>query len=85
MNKIVAPFGLPIEDRPPVPTPAEREATKAAEREAKVSRRNLRKTRERLEVQFEKSTERLNKMIAETSLKDRVLGGTSATTTASHP
>lgn len=81
MNKIVAPFGPPIEDRPPVPTPAEREETKAAQREAKVSRKELRKTREKLELQFEKSTEKLNKMIAETSLKDRVLGGTTVTTT----
>lgn len=39
---IVAPFGKPIEERPPVPTPDERLAAYKAKRFAKLKRRELR-------------------------------------------
>lgn len=67
VNKIVAPFGPPIDERPPVPTPEEREATDAVKREAKVARRELRKSRERLEGLFNKSDRRLQMMLEETT------------------
>ncbi|KAK2610360.1 hypothetical protein N8I77_003802 [Diaporthe amygdali] len=42
VNRIIAPWGPPIEERPPVPTPAEREAAHAAERAKKAERKQLR-------------------------------------------
>lgn len=42
VNRIIAPFGPPIEERPPVPTEAEREAVHALARQAKKARRRLR-------------------------------------------
>lgn len=42
VNRIIAPSGPPIEERPPVPTPAERDAAHAAERAKKVARKQLR-------------------------------------------
>lgn len=42
VNRIIAPWGPPIEERPPVPTPAEREAAHAAERAKKLARKQLR-------------------------------------------
>lgn len=77
VNKIVAPFGLPIHERPPVPTPDERAAAKAVKREAKKSRKELRQTRERLEAQFTKSDRLLQREIEDTTklsaaLRERV-------------
>lgn len=69
VNKIVAPFGPSIHERPPVPTPEEREAAKAVKRDAKVQRRDLRRTRERLETRFEKSVKSLQKMLEGTRLE----------------
>lgn len=42
VNRIVAPFGPPIEERPPVPTLEEREAEHNNRRAAKKERKKLR-------------------------------------------
>jgi small subunit ribosomal protein S17 len=58
VNSILAPFGEPIEARPPVPTPEER----IAEREAK---RKLKELRRRAERRGEKAGAGVEKSIAE--------------------
>lgn len=75
VNRIVAPFGPPIDERPPVPTPEEREATKAAKRAAKVSRRELRRNREEIEVRFERSMDKIRQMVEATGLDASKLDG----------
>lgn len=42
VNRIIAPWGPPIDERPPVPTAAEREAAHAADRAKKLARKQLR-------------------------------------------
>lgn len=49
MNSIVAPFGLPIEERPPVPTLQERLEMREVKRKGKEERRTLRKGGGRIE------------------------------------
>ena len=58
VNSILAPFGEPIEARPPVPTPEER----IAEREAK---RKLKELRRRAERRGEKAAAGVEKSMAE--------------------
>lgn len=49
VNRIIAPWGPPIDERPPVPTPAERDAMHAADRAKKVARKQLRRQAEAME------------------------------------
>ncbi|KAG6357892.1 hypothetical protein INS49_013775 [Diaporthe citri] len=49
VNRIIAPWGPPIDERPPVPTPTEREAAHAADRAKKVARKQLRQRAEAME------------------------------------
>jgi small subunit ribosomal protein S17 len=39
VNKIISPFGTPIEERPPIPTPEERIAARETKKKAKEERR----------------------------------------------
>lgn len=55
MNRIIAPFGPPINERPPVPTPEQREATHALEKKAKKERKHLRDHTERLQKRLERA------------------------------
>lgn len=73
VNKIIAPFGKPIDERPPVPTVEEREATKAVKREAKLQRRELRKTRLFLEAQVKRSMKSYQRVLESTGLDPKVL------------
>jgi small subunit ribosomal protein S17 len=62
VNRIIAPWGPPIEDRPPVPTAEEREAAHAAERAKKVARKQLRaqaQAMERAVAKAQRTTEEL--------------------------
>ncbi|KAJ4387999.1 hypothetical protein N0V93_008602 [Gnomoniopsis smithogilvyi] len=65
VNRIIAPFGPPIEERPPVPTPEEREATHALRTKMKKERKYLREQAERLQQRLaraEKVTGEITKM-----------------------
>lgn len=65
MNRIVAPFGPPIDERPPVPTAEERNYEHALYRKAKQERKYLRFHTGRLTSkvkQAEKATEEITKM-----------------------
>lgn len=55
VNRIIAPWGPPIDQRPPVPTPEEREAAHAAERAKKATRKQLRAHAEAMERAVEKA------------------------------
>lgn len=62
VNRIIAPWGPPIEERPPVPTPEEREAAHAAMRAKKVARKQLRAqavAMERAVAKAQRTTEEL--------------------------
>lgn len=65
MNRIIAPFGPPIDERPPVPTLEEREATHALQTKRKKERKHLRDQAERLAKRLEhaeKVTGQITKM-----------------------
>lgn len=65
MNRIVAPFGPPIDERPPVPTQEEREAAHALQTKRKKERKHLRDQAERLAKRLEhadKVTGQITKM-----------------------
>ncbi|KAL1846502.1 hypothetical protein Daus18300_014228 [Diaporthe australafricana] len=65
VNRIIAPWGPPIEERPPVPTPAEREAAHAAERAKKTERKQLRDhalAMERAVAKAEKNTAEITRL-----------------------
>lgn len=49
VNRIIAPWGPPIDQRPPVPTPQERDAAHAADRAKKLARKELRQRAEAME------------------------------------
>lgn len=49
VNRIIAPWGPPIDERPPVPTPEERLAAHAADRAKKLARKQLRQRAEAME------------------------------------
>lgn len=55
VNRIIAPWGPPIDQRPPVPTPEEREAAHAAERAKKAARKQLRAQAEAMERAVDKA------------------------------
>ncbi|KAG8162686.1 hypothetical protein KVR01_007164 [Diaporthe batatas] len=55
VNRIIAPWGPPIDQRPAVPTPEEREAAHAAERAKKNARKQLRAQAEAMERAVEKA------------------------------
>lgn len=55
VNRIVAPFGPPIDERPPVPTLEEREAEHAMRRAAKKERKKQRDRVEMLEKRVTKA------------------------------
>lgn len=74
VNRIVAPFGPPIGERPPVPTEAEREAVHAAARLAKLARRRLRDDADSLARRVAKAgraTEEITRMAWKMRLVDR--------------
>lgn len=75
VNRIVAPFGPPIEERPPVPTLEEREAEHEMLRAAKLSRRKLRNETALMGKKVEKAqrtTEEITKLAWKMRLVDRV-------------
>lgn len=57
MSSIIAPFGEPIEARPPVPTEEERLAEKAARKRIKDERRASRGLSESIERGAQKGTD----------------------------
>lgn len=66
VEKIIAPFGTPLEERPPVMTPEERARERLEERWAKLQRRAQRQGRdvdEMLEEVREKSVGRIKKLV----------------------
>ncbi|KAL1989868.1 hypothetical protein VTN49DRAFT_7065 [Thermomyces lanuginosus] len=66
VEKIIAPFGTPLEERPPVMTPEERERERLEERWAKLQRRAQRQGRdvnEVVEEAKEKSVGRIKKLV----------------------
>ncbi|CAN8104995.1 unnamed protein product [Discula destructiva] len=67
VNRIIAPFGPPINERPSVPTPEERELELALQTKAKKERKFLRVQTERVTKkleQAEKVTEEITRMAA---------------------
>lgn len=55
VNRIIAPFGPPIDERPPVPTQEEREAAHTEKRAQKVARKTLREDRAKMERKVAKA------------------------------
>lgn len=75
VNRIIAPFGLPIEERPPVLTAEERDAIKAAKREKKLERRHLRNQRVLAEARVNRATkltDEITKMAWKMKLSDNI-------------
>lgn len=71
VTRIIAPFGPPIDERPPVPTAEERELEHALGRKAKHERKFLRHHTERLTsklAQAEKVTGEIMRLAAELNL-----------------
>lgn len=62
VNRIIAPWGPPIEERPPVPTPAEREAAHAADRAKKVARKQLRARAQAMDAAVAKAQRRTDEI-----------------------
>lgn len=65
VNRIIAPWGPPIEGRPPVPTLEEREAAHAADRAKKLARKQLRanaQAMERAVARAQRTTEELARL-----------------------
>lgn len=65
VNRIIAPWGPPIDERPPVPTPAEREAAHAADRAKKNARKQLRLRAEAMEravAKAQRATEEISRL-----------------------
>ncbi|KAL2163675.1 hypothetical protein VTH06DRAFT_5733 [Thermothelomyces fergusii] len=82
VKHIIAPgSGVPIEDRPPIPTEEERHAERAARRAAKEQRRSIRKMAEEVQKQLSITEIILRKAKKEFALRARLLGvGTAAAT-----
>lgn len=74
VNRIIAPFGPPIDERPPVPTQHEREAEHAEWRAKKKARKALREKAEALErraAKAERVTEEITRLAWKMKLVDR--------------
>lgn len=74
VNRIVAPFGPPIEERPPVPTLEEREAEHESRRAAKLSRKKMRREADVLERRVAKAhkiTDEITRLAWKMKLVDR--------------
>lgn len=75
VNRIVAPFGPPIEERPPVPTLEEREAERESWRAFKKQRNKLRKHTDDLEKKIanaKKTTDDITKLAWKMNIIERV-------------
>lgn len=72
VNRIIAPWGPPLEERPPLPTPEEREAEHAAKRAKKVERKELRKQTLAMEAAVAKAEKKMAeiKSLAKDFVKD---------------
>ncbi|AEO67756.1 uncharacterized protein THITE_2116766 [Thermothielavioides terrestris NRRL 8126] len=75
VKHIIAPgSGVPIEERPPVPTEEERWAEREAERALKAKRRAAKKMAERVEAQLGRTELLLRKARKEFALRARLMG-----------
>ncbi|KAL2170396.1 hypothetical protein VTG60DRAFT_4882 [Thermothelomyces hinnuleus] len=82
VKHIIAPgSGVPIEDRPPIPTEEERHAERAARRAAKEQRRSIKKMAEQVEKQLGITEIILRRARKEFALRARLLGVITAATT----
>ncbi|ROV89351.1 hypothetical protein VMCG_09626 [Cytospora schulzeri] len=72
VNRIIAPWGPPLEERPPLPTIEEREAEHAAKRAKKVERKELRKQTLAMEAAVAKAEKKIAeiKSLAKDFVKD---------------
>ncbi|KAK3941166.1 hypothetical protein QBC46DRAFT_353501 [Diplogelasinospora grovesii] len=85
VKHIIAPAGVPIEERPPVPTEEERWAAKLAEKAAKDERKALRKQIAAAQAALERAELLTRKAQREIRVRERLLGvsqttGTTTTT-----
>ncbi|KAK1753471.1 hypothetical protein QBC47DRAFT_386473 [Echria macrotheca] len=74
VKHIVKPAGVPIEERPPIPTEEERLAERAAERLAKDERRARKKAAEAAESALERAERMLSKARKEVAARERMMG-----------
>lgn len=72
VNRIIAPFGPPIEERPPVPTPEERIAEHALMTKMKKERKYLRDQAERLQHRVERA-EKVTREITKLALNMKLV------------
>ncbi|KUI72256.1 37S ribosomal protein S17, mitochondrial [Cytospora mali] len=72
VNRIIAPWGPPLDERAPLPTPEEREAEHAAKRAKKLERKELRKQTMAMEAAVAKAEKKMTelKSLAKEFVKD---------------
>ncbi|OTA98568.1 hypothetical protein M426DRAFT_325868 [Hypoxylon sp. CI-4A] len=81
VKHIIAPYGEPIEERPPIPAVGERLAEDAVKREAKVKRRTARRELEALKKRAETAVLHAKKSAREAELTLRAHGISTESTT----
>ncbi|ROW15621.1 hypothetical protein VPNG_02014 [Cytospora leucostoma] len=59
VNRIIAPWGPPLDERPPLPTPEEREAVHAEKRTKKVERKELKRQTLAMEAAVAKAEKKI--------------------------